>query len=276
MSPLSLRVRNDGVGVLLYDRPGASDNVLLPGFAATFERAFDAIEEDRRIVAAVLLSGKPSTFIAGASPEMVGMLRDSAVAETLSHEGHAMLRRLEGLRVPLVAGIRGGTFGGGFEIALACHGRIAVDDASTIMALPEVRMGLCPGMSGVQRLARCAGLKAAFDYALTGKGIRPADALRLGVVTALVSAGELEDAAARLALTLAECPVPTVAPQSHKWAGALDAKRDALCDADASSLLPAQLSILEILDVYAASGFEASERTEAHLFGQLGASMERT
>ena len=100
-----------------------------------------------------------------------------ADAEALSRGGQALLERLEALRVPVVAAIHGACLGGGLETALACRYRIATDHPKTVLALPEVQLGLIPGAGGTQRLPRLVGLQRALDMILTGRNVRAKKAL---------------------------------------------------------------------------------------------------
>ena len=106
---------------------------------------------DQSVAAAVILSGKPDSFIAGADIEEFVTWTSPAQAEAASREGHLLLDRLERSRVPMVAAIHGACAGGGLEMALACAFRIATDHPKTVLALPEVQLGLIPG-AGTQRL----------------------------------------------------------------------------------------------------------------------------
>ena len=100
--------------------------------------------------------------------------------------GQDLLDRLETLRVPVVAAIHGACLGGGLEVALACRYRICTDHPKTVLALPEVQLGLIPGVGGTQRLPRRVGLQAALDMILTGQNVRAKSALQMGLVDELV------------------------------------------------------------------------------------------
>src|SRR5262249_53869637 len=153
-----------------------------------FERVCAAIAADPAVRAAVLISGKRDGFIAGADIEMLKAARTAADAEALCRTGHAALARLAALEKPVVAAVHGAALGGGFEVALACHGRVLSDDRKTVLAFPEVQLGLLPGANGLQRLARMAGLQVALDHGLTGKSIRPSKARSLGLADDVVPA----------------------------------------------------------------------------------------
>jgi len=194
MTSLSLAVE-DGVAVVTFDTPGESVNIISRSVKNEFIALFQRLESDETIRAAVLVSGKPDTFIAGADIEEFLEWKTAAQAESASREGHALLDRLEGLRTPVVAAIHGACLGGGLEASLACAWRIATDHPKTVLAAPEVQIGLFPGAGGTQRLPRTVGLQAALDMILTGKNIRARKALQIGLVHELVHPAILRDIA---------------------------------------------------------------------------------
>ncbi|MBL8999314.1 MAG: enoyl-CoA hydratase/isomerase family protein, partial [Gemmatimonadetes bacterium] len=127
---------------------------------------------------------------------------------------HQLLERLERARVPLVAAIHGACLGGGLETALACAYRIATDHEKTVLALPEIQLGLIPGAGGTQRLPHVVGLQAALDMILTGRNIRAKKALQMGLVHEMVHPAilrrvALERANALAAGTLLQRPAGT-------------------------------------------------------------------
>ena len=202
MTALSLTVE-DGVAVVVFDTPGESLNIISRSVKNEFIALFQRLESDPSIAAAVLISGKPDSFIAGADIEEFLEWKTAAQAESASREGHALLDRLEGLRTPVVAAIHGACLGGGLEASLACAWRIATDHPKTVLAVPEVQIGLFPGAGGTQRLPRTVGLQAALDMILTGKNIRARKALQIGLVHELVHPAILRDVAMQRARELA-------------------------------------------------------------------------
>ena len=202
MSALNLTVE-DGVGIVVFDLPNAPLNIISRAVKNEFIALFQRLESDPSINAAVLISGKPDSFIAGADIEEFLEWRTAAQAESASREGHALLDRLENLRTPVVAAIHGACLGGGLEASLACAWRIATDHPKTVLALPEVQIGIFPGAGGTQRLPRTVGLTAALDMILTGKNIRAKKALQIGLVHELVHPAILRDIAVQRARELA-------------------------------------------------------------------------
>ncbi|WP_437676495.1 fatty acid oxidation complex subunit alpha FadJ [Sorangium sp. So ce131] len=293
--PISLEVRPDGVAVVTYDVPGEAVNTLKPTFAADLERIMAEIAGDPRIKAAILVSGKPDTWIAGADIELLKSVTTAAEAEALCRAGHAAIQRLVASPKPIVAAVHGAALGGGFEVALACHGRVLSDDRKTVLGLPEVQLGLLPGLNGLQRLAERAGLQAALDHGLTGKNMRPSKARQLGVADDVVPAPILRETAAALALKLArvEAGAPLRPDRAAKKKGPkLDAAALTRAALEQNPIgrsvlfqqaqkqarektgghYPAPERIIEVLRTYADRGLEASKAAEARAFGELAVS----
>jgi 3-hydroxyacyl-CoA dehydrogenase / enoyl-CoA hydratase / 3-hydroxybutyryl-CoA epimerase len=193
----------DGVALVTLDVPGAALNTLSISMAREFGELLDRLERDALVTAAVLISGKEDNFIAGADIEQLRGASSAADAEAMSREGQEFFNRIERLRFPLVAAIHGACLGGGLEAALACRYRIATDHPKTVLALPEVQLGLIPGAGGTQRLPRKVGLQAALDMILTGRNIRAKKALQIGLVEELVHPAILRSVALARARELA-------------------------------------------------------------------------
>src|ERR671916_1906470 len=193
----------DGIGVLTFDLPGEPVNTLSVGLAQEFYQALAQLERDEGARGAVLISGKPDSFIAGADVEQLLAARTAADAESMSREGQEFLNRLERLRIPVVAAIHGPCLGGGLETTLACAYRVATDHPKTILALPEVQLGLIPGAGGTQRLPKLVGLQRALDMILTGRNMRAKKAYQMGLVDELVHPAVLREVAVDRARKLA-------------------------------------------------------------------------
>ena len=278
-SVLSIRVRPDGVAVITYDVPGEPVNTLKATFAEEFERIFGEVARDPSIKAAILVSGKPDTWIAGADIEMLKAATTASQAEVMCRTGHQAILRLVDSPKPVVAAVHGAALGGGFEIALACHGRVLSDDKKTVLGLPEVQLGLLPGLNGLQRLAQIVGLQVAMDYGMTGKNMRPSKAKQLGVADDVVPAPILVDVAAELALKLAaggakkkkaKVDLARTALEGNPLGRALLFKkaREALLKKTGGHY-PAPERILGVFKAFASDGFEASKEVEAKAFGEL-------
>ncbi|KAF1698435.1 enoyl-CoA hydratase [Pseudoxanthomonas jiangsuensis] len=189
----------DGVRVITVDRPdklNALDRQTLEALDAAFAAAADADQ-----VRAVVLTGAgPKAFVAGADIAQMNALTPIEGRE-FSLLGQRLMRRIERLPKPVVAMVNGYALGGGLELAMACHLRIAADSAR--LGQPEVNLGLIPGFGGTQRLLRLAGRAAALELCLLGAPIDAARALQLGVVNRVVPAAELEAETMKLAAQLA-------------------------------------------------------------------------
>jgi len=200
---LAIDVR-DTVAIITLDVQGALVNTLTRAVRDEFVVLLDRLERDTSIRACVLLSGKRDVWIAGADIDELAAFPSAEDAQRLSREGQALMDRVERLRTPIVAAISGACMGGGLELALACAYRIASESAKTVLALPEVQLGLIPGAGGTQRLPRVVGLRAALDMILTGKSIRAKRAFQTGLVDEIVHPAILRDVAIARARSLAD------------------------------------------------------------------------
>jgi len=189
----------DGIAVISLDQPKSPVNVLSASMLNDFEALMDTIEQDSEIKAAILYSAKPDCWVAGADIKEFMSMSSSEEAEQLSRNGNALLTRLSNLKKPVIAAINGATLGGGLELALACHYRIASTDKKTVFGLPEVKLGLLPGGGGTQRTFRLIGLRNALDMLLTGKNVYPFKAKKIGLVDELIHKEGLLQAAIKVA-----------------------------------------------------------------------------
>ena len=192
----------DGVAVVTLDLPNEPVNKLNRAVKEDFIDLMRRLDGDASIQAAVLISGKADTFIAGADIEEFLEIKSADDAERLSLDGQSLLDRLEQLRAPVVAAIHGACLGGGLETAMACAWRIGTDHPKTVLALPEVLLGLIPGAGGTQRLPSLVGLRNALDMILTGRNVRAKKALQMGLLDEIVHPSILRDVAVRRAREL--------------------------------------------------------------------------
>jgi 3-hydroxyacyl-CoA dehydrogenase / enoyl-CoA hydratase / 3-hydroxybutyryl-CoA epimerase len=206
MSSPSLRLvkRPDGVGVVVFDVPGEVVNTLRGEFADELDGLLDGVERDPSIVAIVLASAKRDSFIAGADISMLAGVSSPDAAAVLSNMGQRAVDRIEKLKVPTVAAIHGACLGGGLELALGCGVRIATAHAKTKLGLPEVQLGILPGMGGTQRLPRLIGLSSSLDLLLTGRQLDAHRAKKMGLVDEVVPEAILMHVAVGRALQLAK------------------------------------------------------------------------
>ncbi len=179
----------DGVVTLTMDEPGASANTMNDVFVSSLEQTLDRIEAEKEDITGVVITSAKKTFFAGADLNLV-IQATPADAQRLELETARIkkaLRRLETCGKPVVAAINGAALGGGLEIALACHHRIAVDARGSEIGLPEVSLGLLPGAGGVVRTVRMFGLqKALMEVLLQGQRRKPAKAAEVGLISEVV------------------------------------------------------------------------------------------
>ena len=278
---LTMQVEN-GIAVLTFDLPGSPVNVLSADTQHELRETFAAIQADPVIKASVLLSGKRDNFIAGADIEAFLSFCTAEDAEKACRQGHADFQSMADGK-PVVCAIHGGCLGGGTELALTAHWRIATDAPKTAISLPEVQLGLIPGAGGTQRLPALIGLQAALDMILTGKTIRAKKALQLGLVDEVVHPSILRRVAVQRAQELAAGTRRHEAKQKGASEMLLDenpigraivfrkAKEGVL--AKTKGLYPAPLAALDAV----AAGYSSDGdgyQTEARLFGELAMTPE--
>lgn len=184
MSYLDIRTE-DNIAVVTLDQPDSKVNKLDEDLINAFEELMDEYEDDSDLQGIVIISGKEGNFIAGADVEMLKNKPAPEGIEEISRRGNELLLRLENYNKPVVAAIHGACIGGGNEVAMACHYRVASKDSATTFGQPEVKLGLLPGGGGTQRLPRLIGLQNALTYELTGKNIYPRQAYKMGLVDEL-------------------------------------------------------------------------------------------
>ena len=271
----------DGIAVVTIDLAGEPVNKVTAGLRAEFAAMFAQLEGDRTVKAVVLATGKSDTWLAGADIDEFLTMKSAADAEALSRGGQALLQRLESLSVPVVAAIHGACLGGGLETALACRYRIASDHPKTVLALPEVQLGLIPGAGGTQRLPRLIGLQRGLDMILTSRNVRVKKAYQMGLVDELVHPAILRDVALDRARKLAEGTLAARhAPKERGAASRLlednPVGRSIVFRKTREGVLakthghyPAPLAALAAVQAGYEQGLEAGYREEARAFGDM-------
>jgi len=172
----------DGVAVVRMDQPGSSMNTISVAMQDEFAGVLDEIENNPNINSAVLISAKPGCFVAGADIQMINNVTTAAEGEALSKGGQDMFKRIENSKKKFVAAINGPALGGGLELAMACHYRVATTSKITKLGLPEVMLGVLPGAGGTQRLVQLVGPAEAFPMLMTGATKVPKKAKSMGLV----------------------------------------------------------------------------------------------
>lgn len=189
----------DAVRVITVNRPDKL-NALNAATLNALHAAFDAAADDPAVRALVLTGAGAKAFVAGADiAEMRGLT--PVQGRDFSLRGQRMMRRVEKMPKPVIAMINGFALGGGLELAMCCHLRIAADTAK--LGQPEINLGLVPGFGGTQRLLRLAGRAVVLELCLTGTPIDAARAQQLGLVNRVVAAADLEAETMQLAAQLA-------------------------------------------------------------------------
>lgn len=179
----------ENLGWLTIDTPGAPVNTLSREAIMELEQLVDRFEElaqTGELAGVILLSGKDSGFIAGADVSEFDAMSDLSVLPEALRRTHALFARIENLKIPVVAGIHGFCLGGGLELALACHYRVAVNDDKTRIGFPEVNLGIFPGFGGTGRSIRQAGPVDAMQIMLTGRMLKAGAARGMNLVDKLV------------------------------------------------------------------------------------------
>ena len=197
-SPL-LRADRGAVRVITVNRPDKL-NALNAATLDALHAAFDEAADDAAVRAVVLTGSGPKAFVAGADIAEMNTLT-AVQGRDFSLRGQRLMRRIEKLPKPVVAMVNGFALGGGLELAMACHLRIAADTAK--VGQPEINLGLIPGFGGTQRLLRLAGRAATMELCLGGAPVDAARALQLGIVNKVVPVAALEAETMKLADQLA-------------------------------------------------------------------------
>ena len=197
--PLVLIADADGIRRITVNRPDKL-NALNAATLDALQAAFDAAATDDAVRVVVLTGAGPKAFVAGADIAEMADLRPTE-GRDFSLRGQRLMRSIETLPKPVVAMVNGFALGGGLELAMGCHLRIAADTAK--VGQPEIGLGLIPGFGGSQRLLRLAGRAATLELCLLGAPVTAERALQLGVVNRVVPAAELEAETLKVATQLA-------------------------------------------------------------------------
>src|ERR1700729_2965848 len=207
MTDLIQLTKENGIAVITINNPPV--NALSPGVPEGISESLDRIAQDDTIKTVVLIGGG-RTFIAGADIKEFGKMTSG------KPRGAGMLPfllRVEDSRKPIIVAIHGTAFGGGLELAMAGHYRVAVPSAQ--VGQPEVKLGIIPGAAGTQRLPRLAGVAKAVEMCTTGNPIKATEALQFGVVDRIIE-GDLLSGAIAFAREIASQPAPKTRERNEK------------------------------------------------------------
>ena len=212
---INYAVDKDGIATLEWDLPGRAQNVLNEQSMAAFAAAAQKALADPAVKGLLVASAK-ADFIAGGDLEMLLKATDAQAMSDNLKQWHRLFRTLETTGKPVAAALNGTTLGGGLELALACHYRVAADNPKARFGFPEVTLGLLPGAGGTQRAPRLMGIQAALLFLTEGKRIKAAEAQKQGLIHAVVPAGKEREAARAWLLEAAAKGGKTLQPWDQK------------------------------------------------------------
>jgi enoyl-CoA hydratase len=192
-----------GIATLTINRPKQL-NALNNQVFIELDKALDEIEKDESVRALIITGSGDKAFVAGADIKEFADF-DSKQATELSKRGHRVFQRIEDLTIPVLAAINGYALGGGFELALSCHLRIASKNA--LVGLPEVSLGLIPGYGGTQRLTKIVGQPKALELIMSGRFAKAEEALTLGLLNKVTEEDLLEEAKKMLSGMIKQAPL---------------------------------------------------------------------
>jgi 3-hydroxyacyl-CoA dehydrogenase/enoyl-CoA hydratase/3-hydroxybutyryl-CoA epimerase len=268
----------ENIVTLTLDNPDKSANVVNLKFGEAFKATIARLQEEKDSIRGIIITSAKETFFAGADIDEMFAVSDAKYFFERGNEFKAGLRYLETQGKPVVAAINGTALGAGFEIPLACHRRIVIDNPKIQIGLPEVTLGLLPGGGGVTRMVRLLGLQPSLGYLTEGKKVSPQDALRDGLIHELATdnADLLAKAKAWiLANATAKAPwdengfkIPGGGPLTPKVAQMLPVAPAVLAKKTYNNY-PAPLAIMSAAVEGALVDFETASRIESRYFAQL-------
>ncbi len=268
MNPsVSHSVDGDGVGWIVFDDPAVRANVFNPPTQVALHAALDTLAA-APVRAVVVVSAKERIFIAGADLKWLLAMPSVDAAAECARSGQRLFQRLADFKVPVVCAINGACAGGGYELALACHWRVAGDAAATVIGLPETGIGAIPGWGGGVRLPRLIGAKAAVEHILKGALVPAAEAQRTGMVDELVPVAELKVRAKAAALRLAADRVSARSEPPRADAAFFGELRTATAR-KTRGREPAPLRAIDAVEQGLALPLAAALELEACLFGEI-------
>lgn len=278
MSYLTIE-KNEGIATIWMDQPDEKVNVLNYGLIEEFKPMLDSVEKDPDIKAIILVSKKKDTFIAGADLDMLKQMEKPEDVDKFNEDGNTVLDKISRFPKPVIAAIHGATLGGGLEVALAAHYRIATDDSKTKFAFPEVKLGLLPGGGGTQRLPRLIGIQKALDIMLTGKNVYPYKAKKIGLIDELVHKNTLMTAAVETAQKMVDGKIKPsrdnlsitdkLLEKNYLGRNLIYSKAKERVLKQTQGNYPAPLKILKCVQTGMENGFKEGRKAEKHNFTEL-------
>ena len=273
----------DNVAIVRINGPGKM-NTISQGMQKEAETIFrEQIFPNKKIQAVVFISSKPDNFIAGADIDMLKAFEDKSQLKGLTMKGHAFFDEVKKSNLKLVSAINGATMGGGLEWAMYCDYRVCSSNKKTVLSLPEVKLGLLPGMGGTYHLPKLVGYPTALDMILTGKNIRADKAKKMGLVDLVVDLPVLESVAIQQAKGLVAGTVkPTVrkldwmswAMEKTPLSNVMFKKAKETVDKSTGGKYPAPYAIIDVLKNNMGKPRMSHLEDEATKFSQLAATPE--
>lgn len=175
------------IGIITFDNPPV--NILTSQAMKEIHEAFLALDKDPSVKVIIFTTAGTNAFIAGADIKEIAQISSPEKAVELTQKGHQVLNHIESMKKITIAAIHGVCVGGGMELVMAFHMRIASERAK--FGQPEINLGIIPGFGGTQRLVKLVGISKARELILTGDMITAQEALRIGLVNRMVPDGEL-------------------------------------------------------------------------------------
>lgn len=200
---LLLEVDDAGICVLTINRPDKM-NALNNQVLDELDAAIDSVKGNQNVNVLILTGAGEKAFVAGADIKELSVL-DPNSGKQASQKGQRIFQKIEDLTIPVIAAVNGYALGGGCELAMACHIRVA--SANAIMGLPEVSLGLIPGYGGTQRLSELVGKAKALEMILTGRFVKAKEAERTGLVNKTSEESALDEAKFMASAILKQGPV---------------------------------------------------------------------
>lgn len=280
---MMLVLRPSGVAVLSLNVNGGV-NALSSEVLGHFDNSLDFIAKEDSVKALILTSGKTNQFLVGADIKEILKITESEEALKLAERGQNAFKKVLTSKRPVVAAINGLCLGGGLELAICCDARIATATEQTLLGLPEVNIGLVPGLGGTQRLLRLIGLKAALELILGAEPISVWQAMNVGLIDRLSAPETLLQEAESTALELLKSPLARQAgrkeleEQAEQKDGGQQKRLSLLKMSDRAVRMrtkghyPAPKKALEVIEKGLSEGIEAGLKAERHAFAELAAS----
>lgn len=280
MTAIKYEIDNNGILTLTIDMPGQSANTMNEAFRDALEATAERVVKEKDSLKGIIIASAKKTFFAGGDlNEIISVGPDQADVffnMIQSLKGH--MRTIETLGIPVVAAINGAALGGGWEICLACHHRIALDNKSVQIGLPEVSLGLLPGGGGIVRTVRLLGLEKSMPYLVEGKKLNAQAALKAGLIHGI--ANDVDEMMAMAKKWITENPkssqpwdvkgykIPGGTPSNPKVAQML-AIAPAMLRNKTKGCFPAPEAILSAAAEGAQVDFDTAQSIEARYFTEL-------